>query len=84
MCTKNEVSDSGSGIVDIENAKGKFTEVKSIQYIYGTHFSMGVHAGVARSEEARALFRKYIAGGGAGIGREYNLGRSSSGLTIKP
>jgi len=45
---------------------------------------MGVHAGFARSEEARALFRKYIADGGAGIGREYNLGRSSSGLTIKP
>ena len=72
------------GIIDIENAKGKFTGVKSIQDIYGTHFSIGVHAGFARSAEARALFRKYIAGGGAGVGGGYNLGFSFGGLTIKP
>ena len=72
------------GTIDIENAKGKFTGVKSIQDIYGTHFSIGLHAGFARSAEARALFKGYIAGGGAGVGGGYNLGLSFSGLTIQP
>ena len=72
------------GIIDIENAKGKFTGIKSLQDIYGTYFSIDVHAGFARSAEARALFKGYIAGGGAGVGGGYNLGFTFSGLTIKP
>ena len=42
------------------------------------------NAGFARSAEERALFRKYIAGGGVGVEGGYNLGFSFSGLTIKP
>ena len=72
------------GVADIENAKGKFTGIKSLQDIYGTYFSIDVHAGFARSAEARALFKGYIAGGGAGVGGGYNLGLTFSGLTIKP
>jgi hypothetical protein len=44
------------------------TEIKSIKDIYGTYFSIDVHAGFARSAEARTLFKGYIAGGGAGVG----------------
>ncbi|WP_428356334.1 hypothetical protein [Methyloprofundus sp.] len=72
------------GVIDIENAKGKFTGIKSIQDIYGTYFSIDVHAGFARAAEARTLFKGYIAGGGAGVGGGYNLGFAFSGLTIKP
>lgn len=72
------------GVSDIEDAKGKFTGIKSINDIYGTYFSIDVHAGFARSAEARTLFKGYIAGGGAGVGGGYNLGFTFSGLTIKP
>ena len=72
------------GVVDIENAKGKFTGIKSLKDIYGTYFSIDLHAGFARSAEARTLFKGYIAGGGAGVGGGYNLGVTFSGLTIRP
>lgn len=72
------------GVIDIENAKGKFTGIKSIKDIYGTYFTIDLHAGFARSAEARTLFKGYIAGGGAGVGGGYNLGVAFSGLTIKP
>lgn len=72
------------GVGDIENAKGKFTGIKSIKDIYGTYFSIDVHAGFARAAEARTLFKGYIAGAGAGVGGGYNLGFAFSGLTIKP
>lgn len=72
------------GVIDIDNAKGKFTGIKSIKDIYGTYFSIDVHAGFARSAEARTLFKGYIAGGGAGVGGGYNLGFAFSGLTIRP
>ncbi|GFO72433.1 hypothetical protein BJAS_P2672 [Bathymodiolus japonicus methanotrophic gill symbiont] len=72
------------GVIDIDNAKGKFTGIKSIKDIYGTYFSIDVHAGFSRSAEARTLFKGYIAGGGAGVGGGYNLGLTFSGLTIKP
>ena len=72
------------GVIDIENAKGKFTGIKSIKDIYGTYFSIDIHAGFARSAEARTLFKGYIAGGGSGVGGGYNLGFAFSGLTIKP
>jgi len=72
------------GVSDIENAKGKFTGIKSLQDIYGTYFSIDVHAGFARSAEARTLFKGYIAGGGAGVGGGYNLGFTLGGLTIRP
>lgn len=72
------------GVGDIDNAKGKLTGIKSIKDIYGTYFSIDLHAGFARAAEARALFKGYIAGGGAGVGGGYNLGFAFSGLTIKP
>ena len=72
------------GVIDIQDAKGKFTGIKSIKDIYGPYFSIGVHAGFARSAEARSLFKGDIAGGGAGVGGGYNLGFTFSGLTIKP
>jgi len=72
------------GVADIENAKAKFSGIKNLQDIYGTYFSIDVHAGFARSAEARTLFKGYIAGGGAGTGGGYNLGVTFSGLTIKP
>ena len=72
------------GVIDIENAKGKFSGIKSIKDIYGTYFSIDIHAGFARAAEARTLFKGYIAGGGAGTGGGYNLGLTFSGLTIKP
>lgn len=72
------------GVSDIENAKGKFTGIKNIKDIYGTYFSIDVHAGFARAAEARTLFKGYIAGGGAGVGGGYGLGFAFSGLTIKP
>ena len=72
------------GVSDIENAKGKLTGVKSLKDIYGTYFSIDVHAGFARAAEARTLFKGYIAGGGSGVGGGYGLGLTFSGLTIKP
>jgi len=47
-------------IADIENAKVKVTGIKSLQDIYGTYFSIDVHAGFARSAEARALFKGHM------------------------
>lgn len=72
------------GVAEIDNGIGKFTGIKSLEDIYGTYFSIDVHAGFARSAEARALFKGYIAGGNAGVGGGYNLGFTFSGLTIKP
>jgi len=72
------------GVTEIENAKGKFTGVKSLKDIYGTYFSIDVQAGFARAADARTLFKGYIAGGGAGVGGGYGLGLTFSGLTIKP
>ena len=72
------------GVTEIENAKGRFTGVKNLKDIYGTYFSIDVHAGFARAADARTLFKGYIAGGGAGVGGGYGLGLTFSGLTIKP
>jgi len=71
------------GVLDIEQAKGKFAGVKDIQDIYGTYFSMDVHAGFARAGDARGLFKGYISFGGAGTGGGYTLGTALGGLTIR-
>jgi len=72
-----------AGIIDIKDAKGKFTGVNDIQELYGTHFTVGVNAGFARAGSARALFKGYIASGAAGKGGGYTLSGTFAGLTIK-
>lgn len=71
------------GVLDIEQAKGKFSGIKDIQDIYGTYFFMDVHAGFARAADAQALLKGYIAFGGAGTGGGYTLGVALGGLTIR-
>lgn len=72
------------GVGEIQKGIGKFSGIKNLQDIYGTYFTVDVHAGFARSAEARALVKGYIAGGGVGTGGGYNLGFALSGLTIRP
>lgn len=72
------------GKSEINNGKGVFSEVKSINEIYGTYVVLGGHAGATKSVEAQVMTKGEVSLAISGKGRGFDLGVTLGAFTISP
>jgi hypothetical protein len=72
-----------AGKSSIENGTGEFSNVKSIDEIFGKYANAEAHAGAVKSSGAQALTKGEVSLALAGTGRGWDLGISFGKFTIK-
>jgi hypothetical protein len=81
------ISTKGGGITfgksEIKNGKGKFSEVSSVDELFGSYAAAEVHAGAVKSSSARALTKGTVSLGLAGVGEGVDIGIDFGKFTIK-
>ena len=65
------------------HGRGRFSEVYSIDEVFGTFVEAAGHAGVTRSAEGRAMTKGTVSLALSGTGRGVDLGASFGGFTIR-
>jgi hypothetical protein len=77
---------TGGGITfgksEIKNGIGKFSEVKSIEDLFGSYAATEAEAGAVKSSVATALTKGEVSLALSGTGEGWNLGISGSKFTI--
>lgn len=63
-----------AGKSSIENGRGEFSAVKSIDEIFGAYADAEAHAGAVKSSGARAMTKGEVSLGLSGTGRGWDLG----------
>lgn len=71
------------GSSKIDNGRGAFSEVRSIDEVFGTYFSVDGHAGATRAAEGYAMTKGPVSLALSGVGRGIDLGVAFSGFTIR-
>lgn len=71
------------GKYKIDNGKGKFSGVNSIDNILGSYAEASAHAGVVKSSHALALTKGDVSLALTGTGHGWDIGAGFSGFTIK-
>jgi len=71
------------GKSEIVGGKGKFSEVRNIDEIFGTYAAAEAHAGATKSSGAQAMTKGEVSLSLAGTGQGVDLGFSFGGFTIK-
>lgn len=71
-----------AGKYSIENGKGEFTKLKTVDEIFGTYVTAGANAGVVKSAEGLAMTKGEVSLAVSGTGRGFNLGVDVSGFEI--
>jgi hypothetical protein len=72
-----------AGKSSIENGKGEFSNVKSIDEIFGKYVNAEASAGAVKSSGAQAMTKGEVSLALAGTGRGWDLGISFGKFTIK-
>lgn len=72
------------GKSEIDSGTGVFSDLKSIDEIYGTYVSVDGHAGAIKSVEGRAMTKGEVSLAMSGKGRGFDIGFSIAGVTIEP
>ena len=72
-----------AGKSSIENGKGEFSNVKSIDEIFGKYVNAEASAGAVKASGAQAMTKGEVSLGLAGTGRGWDLGISFGKFTIK-
>lgn len=70
------------GKSSIENGKGEFSGVKSIDEIFGSYASAEAHAGAVKSSKASVMTKGEVSLALSGTGRGWDLGIAFGKLTI--
>lgn len=63
-----------AGKSSIENGRGEFSNVKSIEEIFGSYADAEAHAGAVKSSGARVMTKGEVSLGLSGTGRGWDLG----------
>jgi hypothetical protein len=71
------------GKMEINKGKGKFSEVESIEEIFGTYVAVDGQAGATLAAEGRVMTRGKVGLVISGTGRGWALGVSFGGFTIE-
>jgi len=72
-----------AGKSSIENGTGEFSNVKSIDEIFGKYVSAEAHAGAVKSSQAQVVTKGEVSLALAGTGRGWDLGFAFGKFTIK-
>jgi hypothetical protein len=72
------------GTTEIRNGTGKFSEIYSLQEIYGGYAAAEAHAGAGKSAEASVYTKGRVSLALSGKGRGINLGVAFGKLTVSP
>ncbi|MGR9074147.1 MAG: hypothetical protein ACU833_13885 [Gammaproteobacteria bacterium] len=82
------LSTKGGGVSfgksEVNDGKGKFSEVRDISDVFGTYVALDSHAGAAKSVEAQVMTKGEVSLAITGKGNGFNLGVTLSGFTISP
>ncbi|MFL6620377.1 MAG: hypothetical protein ACJ8MH_17350 [Povalibacter sp.] len=70
------------GKSSIENGKGEFSGVKSIEEVFGSYASAEAHAGAVKSSKAAVMTKGEVSLALSGTGRGWDLGIAFGALTI--
>ncbi|HKE96413.1 MAG TPA: hypothetical protein VKB34_19045 [Povalibacter sp.] len=70
------------GKSSIENGRGEFSAVKSIDEIFGSYVEAEAHAGAVKSSKASVMTKGEVTLGLSGTGRGWDLGIAFGKLTI--
>ena len=70
------------GKSSIENGKGEFSGVKSIEEVFGSYASAEAHAGAVKSSKASVMTKGEVSLALSGTGRGWDLGVAFGALTI--
>jgi hypothetical protein len=73
-----------AGKYEINDGKGRFTDVKTISDVFGTYVAASGNAGLVKSGEAMALTKGNVSLALAGHGNGFDLGVAIEKFTIKP
>ena len=73
-----------AGRTEIRNGTGKFSDVSSIDAVFGSYASASAEAGAERSAEARALTKGNVSLALAGKGHGFDLGVAFEDFKITP
>ena len=71
------------GKSEIIGGEGKFSEVRSIDELFGTYATVEAHAGATKSVGAQAMTKGEVSLSLAGTGQGVDLGFSFGGFTIE-
>ena len=70
------------GKSEIDNGKGQFSGVKSIEEIFGTYVEAEAHAGAVKSSKASVMTKGPVSLALSGVGRGWDVGIAFGALTI--
>jgi hypothetical protein len=83
-----EIKVKGGGLTvgktEMVDAKGKFTEVRDIEELFGAYATGSAHAGAAKSAAAMIVTKGNITFTFTGTGTGFNLGVDAGRFVIKP
>jgi hypothetical protein len=71
------------GKSEIDDGRGRFTQVKDISEIFGTYVAVDGHAGATKSVEGWAMTKGEVSLAISGKGRGFDLGFSLGAFTIE-
>ena len=71
------------GKSEIDNGRGRFTQVKDISEIFGTYVAVDGHAGATKSVEGWAMSKGEVSLALSGRGRGFDLGVAIGAFTIE-
>ena len=81
------IDTKGGGITfgksEIKNGTGKFSEVSSVDELFGSYAAAEAHAGAVKSSSARALTKGNVSLALAGVGEGVDVGIDFGKFTIK-
>lgn len=70
------------GKSEVDHGRGTFSDVKSVNEIFGTYVSLDSHAGATKAVEAWAMSKGEVSLALFGMGRGFDVGVSLGGFTI--
>lgn len=83
---KVKLSAKGGGLTvgksSIENGRGKFSEVASVDELLGTYVAAEAHAGAVKSSGAQVMTKGEVSLALSGTGRGFDLGVALGAMTI--
>ena len=72
-----------AGKSSIENGKGEFSGIKSVDELFGSYVAAEAHAGAVKSSVARVMTKGEVSLALSGTGRGWDLGVAFGRFTIK-
>jgi hypothetical protein len=72
-----------AGKSSIENGKGEFSGIKSVDELFGSYVAAEAHAGAVKSSVARVMTKGEVSLALSGTGRGWDLGIAFGKFTIK-